>query len=591
MTIQIQGERPRPRESYEGWSREELIEEIRKLRKRKKYGIVWDEEKAREQFDGEIEGKLPILKEIKNKAILTDRSKPINALIEGDNYHSLSVLNYTHKNAIDVIYIDPPYNTGNEEFIFNDNIVDRDDAYRHSKWLSFMSRRLRLAKNLLRDTGIIFISIDDNEYAQLKLLSDEILGPTNYLVTLYVQVRYPGKTLVEDSDVQKLIETVLVYGKSSVARLNRETVDYTLDKFAWQVRVKGRPKSIQIGKKKVEIYDKNDYEIIKTKPSKQNFKEIWASGKILDGNSSGRFFRDYLIPRQSVDKLGTLYKVYGIGDDVYGYRYFTGPKKREATKGKYYQGVPKEIFEGTESGERTLPIETFLNFADGFGNCRLEGHVDFRSGKKPIAFLQRLLKLGMVEGRDNSILDFFAGSGSTGHAVLEINKENPTRQHRFILCTNDENNICTAICYPRLENVIKGYRNSEGKRTKGLGGNLKYFRTSFVESEPTDRNKKRLVDESCEMLCLKEDCFDELESGQQFKIFTNGQGRFLGIVFDDAGIEPFKQKVRELDREINVYVFSLDESAREEEFEDIIELVNLKPIPEAILNVYRRIFK
>ena len=278
----------------------------------------------------------------------------------------------------------------------------------------------------------------------------------------------PGKTLVEDSGVQKLIENVLVYGKSSKATLNRPTEPYSLDKFTYQVRVRGRPKIAEIGGKRVEVYKQGDYDILETTPSKHNLKEIWASGKILDGNSSGRFFRDYLAPRQSVDKLGTLYKVHGIGDDTHGYRYFTGPKKKGATKGKYYQGVPKEIFENTERTQRTLPIETSLNFADSFGNCRLEGHVDFRGGKKPVAFIQHLLKLGMVQRRDNTILDFFAGSGSTGHAVLQLNRKDTTH-HQFILSTNNENEICTSICYPRLSNVIRGDKDSVKERRKGLG--------------------------------------------------------------------------------------------------------------------------
>ncbi|MDP2161883.1 MAG: DNA methyltransferase, partial [Flavobacterium sp.] len=157
------------------------IERLKKeLKKRKKYGLVW-EEKPEEVVEmckpalrsfSEGGGKLPVLKEVKNKEIITDKDKPVNLLIEGDNYHALSVLNYTHAKKVDVIYIDPPYNTGNKDFIFNDRYVDREDAYRHSKWLSFMEKRLRLAKNLLKDTGVIFISIDDNEVAQLKLLMD-----------------------------------------------------------------------------------------------------------------------------------------------------------------------------------------------------------------------------------------------------------------------------------------------------------------------------------------------------------------------------------------------------------------------------------
>ena len=125
------------------------------------------------------------MEEDKNKEIVTDKEKPVNILIEGDNYHALSVLNYTHKGKVDVIYIDPPYNRGTgDHFIYNDKIVDKEDAYRHSKWLSFMEKRLKLAKNLLKNSGVIFISIDDNEFSQLELLCDDIFGEKNNIASL-----------------------------------------------------------------------------------------------------------------------------------------------------------------------------------------------------------------------------------------------------------------------------------------------------------------------------------------------------------------------------------------------------------------------
>src|SRR3989338_8433721 len=184
------------RRNYDEWSKEELVREILALKKQKTYGLVWEREKTKEEFDlfinwegektkeefsPESKDKFPVLAEVKDKEISTDKSKPVNLLIEGDNYHSLAVLNFTHKNSVDVIYIDPPYNTGNNDFKYNDKFVDIEDGYRHSKWLSFMSKRLKLAKNLLKDTGVIFISIDDNEYSQLKLFCDEIFGEINFV--------------------------------------------------------------------------------------------------------------------------------------------------------------------------------------------------------------------------------------------------------------------------------------------------------------------------------------------------------------------------------------------------------------------------
>ncbi|MCH7759445.1 site-specific DNA-methyltransferase, partial [Patescibacteria group bacterium] len=164
---------------YENYTREELIEELEVLKK-KKYGLVWDKKNSQEIIDAFVNWEnvsenfmpkqFPVLKEIKNKEIKNDKDSPVNLLIEGNNYHSLAVLNFTHQNKIDVIYIDPPYNTGNKDFIYNDRYIDSEDSYRHSKWLSFMHKRLMLCKNLLKQSGAIFISIDEKEFAQLKLL-------------------------------------------------------------------------------------------------------------------------------------------------------------------------------------------------------------------------------------------------------------------------------------------------------------------------------------------------------------------------------------------------------------------------------------
>ena len=148
-------------QKYSHWTKEQLVDEVARLRKRKKYGLVWEDKP--EDVVEQCKTELPVLKEVKNKAIAKDKNGPVNILIEGDNYHALSVLNYTHKGKIDVIYIDPPYNTGNKDFKYNDHWVDKEDTYRHSKWLSFLSGRLRFAKNLLKSNGVMFISIDDNE--------------------------------------------------------------------------------------------------------------------------------------------------------------------------------------------------------------------------------------------------------------------------------------------------------------------------------------------------------------------------------------------------------------------------------------------
>ena len=172
----------------------ELLAEIKELKaenaeykKQKAYGLVWENEKNKEKIVEDCKKKLPILERVKDKEIITDKTKPMNLMIEGDNYHALTCLNYTHQGKIDVIYIDPPYNTGKaKEWKFNDKYVDKEDRFRHSKWLNMIEKRLRLAHNLLTDNGVIFISIDDNEQANLKLLCDEIFGEVNFSYNFYL---------------------------------------------------------------------------------------------------------------------------------------------------------------------------------------------------------------------------------------------------------------------------------------------------------------------------------------------------------------------------------------------------------------------
>lgn len=370
-----------------------------------------------------------------------------NKIIHGDNLLALKSLLPEFEGKIKCIYIDPPYNTGNENWIYNDNVnapqikkwlgqvvgKEGEDLTRHDKWLCMMYPRLKLLKKLLADDGAIFISIDDNEQANLKLICDEIFGVNNFVTILYVQVRFAGKTLVEDADFQKVMEQILIYRKSNATKFIKPKSNYDISKFCYKIVEKGTPKILELGNKKIEIFNSGDYEIIKETPSPELLKEIWATGKILDGNSSGRFFRDYLSGRVKQDGLGVLYKVYGIGDDKFGYRYFTGPKKTTATKGKYYQGIPSEILPNLENLVREFPIPNFESLAEDFGNIRHEGNMDFRNGKKPTKLLQKLINYVVNPNDKNSIvLDSFAGSGTTAHAVLNLNQADGG-ERKFIL--------------------------------------------------------------------------------------------------------------------------------------------------------------
>ena len=301
---------------------------------------------------------------------------------------------------------------------------------------------------------------------------DEIFGRNNYLTTFYIRVRYPDKTLKEAMDFQKEIEQIHIYRKQYGAEPNFKYQNVGFDKFNFFVKEKGSSvKTITLGGKKVEIFDKGTFEIVqKEEGSEFGLKEIWASGTILDGNSSGRFFRDYLTGRYKEDGYGVLYKVYGIGDDRFDYRYFTGPQREGATKGKYFQGVPIDKLNANEN-LRKLPINGFYDFASNFGNCRQEGGVGFRGGKKPEALLKMLIEMFTKEG--DLVLDSFAGSGSTAATAQKLNRQ---------WITIEMGEHAYSLCKIRLDSVISGKDKSGITKDVNYQGGGSY---KFYELAPT----------------------------------------------------------------------------------------------------------
>ena len=375
-----------------------------------------------------------------------------NLIVQGDNLDALKSLLPYYRQSVKCIYIDPPYNTGSAFEHYDDNLE-------HSTWLSMMYPRLELLQQFLSDDGFFCCEIDDSEGQYLKVLCDEIFGRQNYLTTIYVQVRYPNKTLKEDMNFHKEIEQIHVYRNSPLATPKLNTSDSGFEKFVYEIEETEKPlTTFKLGGKKVEVFIKGQYKIRKNIGSKYGLKEIWATGTILDGNSSGRFFRDFLMGRYLDDGYGILYKVYGIGDDMFDYRYFTGPQRVGATKGKYYQGVPKDNFE-SEKTSRTLPIENFYDFAANFGNCRHEGGVDFRSGKKPEILIKIILERFSNEG--DLVMDSFLGSGTTAAVAHKMNR-------RYIGIEMGEQAISHIV--PRLQNVIEGEQSGISKSVDWQGG-------------------------------------------------------------------------------------------------------------------------
>jgi len=565
--------------NYENLPKEELIKEIERLKKelknKKKSGLVWEEKP--EEVVEMCKQKLPVLKEVEEKEIITDKEKPMNLLIEGDNYHALSVLNYTHAKKVDVIYIDPPYNTGNKDFIFNDRYVDPEDAYRHSKWLSFMEKRLKLAKNLLKDTGVIFISIDDNEVAQLKLLMDDknrgMFGENNFISILKWKKKKQPSYL--HGQVAGLMEYILAYGKN-ISKVDNLSLD-TRENINTRVDNSSNAISERIFKKGVRVKLPKDIRVIKKGlyKNKTMQTEYLSDVHIVKGRTNNEVivrtrFRNNQEQIDEFIKEDVLFitKNYGLRRDL----------------------LPQEL------EKRKSITDLLLNWGDNQDSDKeLRNLFEKKPFEypKPVLLLKNLIK--SVNFRDGVILDFMAGTGTTAHAVLELNKEDGGNR-KFILCTNNENNngngykIAEDICYPRIKKVIEGYKNLKGENVEGLGGNLKYFKTDFADAEPTDKNKLKLTEQATEMLCIKEGTFESVIDDEKFKLFKNSN-HYTGIIWDQTAILEFKKKIKDIKGKLSIYVFSLGDETSDDEFSDIKQKVQLSPIPEAILRVYRRIFR
>lgn len=495
---------------------QQYLNEITKDIKGKKYGLVFEEH--REAVDEKIDTHIPVLVEEKKLAI--DNGGEQNFLIEGDNLAALKLLEKTHKGKIDVIYIDPPYNTGKDDFIYDDNYVNVDDKFRHSKWCSFITKRLSIARNLLSKSGFIAISIDDNEYSNLKLLCDEIFGFENYQSTFHIQVRYAEKSLNEEKPFKPLMEYVLFYSKDyNTFDPKRDTVDYGTDSFCFTIKELKKGKKFSVKNQEAIVFKPGEWSIEKIAGNLNGLKETWITGSIYTTMSYGKVFQNIVEPRINEDGLGCLYKILGRGDDGLGYRYYTGPARANAKKGKMYSGIPldkREMIESGQAPQRELPILTTYDFAPDFGNIRTEGGVPFGNGKKPIKMIKQFINYH--KQKNITVLDFFAGSASTGHAVLSLNKDDKGKR-KVILCTNNQNNICKEKAYVRMKNVLQ---------SEQLPGSLKYFRIDYVPI--SDKLYYEYADEL--LLHIRE--LVELENGINFS--NNSK---IAIILTDSEMENF----------------------------------------------------
>lgn len=549
---------------YDKFSKDELLALVEKQDNElasKKYGLVWDSEREPEQVVLDCENNLPVLKRVKGKEIKESIDQEDNILIEGDNYHALTVLNYTHKEKIDVIYIDPPYNTGNKDFIYNDKYIDKEDGFRHSKWLNFMEKRLNLAKDLLKETGVIFISIDDNEQAQLKMLCDKIFGEVNFIAQIAWQKKYAASN--DNKSISSVHEYILCYTRS----VN-----------LWHPNLFSRPEELDAK------YKNSDNDLrgpwystnlsVKTFSAKNYYEIISPSGKKFLPPPT----RCWVVSKERYSELLKDNRIY-FGKDGNSRPY------QKTFLSEVQQGiVPDSLWLHKDAGHN---IEAKSILRELFGD--IEKLFDT---PKPVRLIKRILK---ISSEDSSvILDFMAGSGTTGHAVLELNKEDGGNR-KFILCTNNENKICEEVTYPRIQKVIKGYKkNGNGEKVVGLGGNLQYFKTDLVKkTENKDQLRIDLTQKCTEMLCVKENIFNLKVEKEDYKIFSsNTTDKFLCVYYNlyDESFNEFIKEIKRLKGEKRIYIFSEDGKSDKKPFTGISDCF-INEIPQKIIDLYRDLVK
>ena len=549
---------------------------------------------------------MPVLEELEDKVIVTDKKFPTNLIIEGDNYHALSVLNYTHQRKLDVIYIDPPYNTGNRDFKYNDQFVDKEDTYRHSKWLCFMYKRLSLARNLLTDKGVIFISIDDNEYANLKLLCDAIFGENNSIGPI-IQNKLNAKN--DTLNIQKNHEYILVYRNTEIKRAgkviaslyNKKTDIKEVFKdgdeyFYLSDPITTRGEGGVLNKRKnlgYTIYYNpitcdfkgiTDYDIELAKTS-NNEQELYATNSEL-------ISRGYVCirPPKVRGKLGAwtweCERFNSHLNEIFikkskGNK-FSVNKKKFVNSSNVYEVDGKFFYNASSKvGNSKSIVEFSTNDGTDAYNQLLEAGTF--NNPKNVDMLMYFISLFPL--KDALVLDFFAGSGTTGHAIMQLNEEDGGCR-KFILCTNNENKIAEEITYPRIKKIIEGYSG-----VKGIPANVRYFKTGFVsKSNVSDDTRNSLVRKSAEMICVRENTFEKVIEKDGFKIYRN-ENQSTGILFNLNDIDDFKNEITALNVLAHIYVFSLTSDNYDEDFDDLKLGHELCPIPESILEVYRKLFR
>ncbi len=535
------------------------------LNEKKTYGLVW-EDSTEDAFE-QLKTQLPILREVKDRQIVNDTESehyPNHILIEGENLHALVALTYTHAGMIDVIYIDPPYNTGNKDFVYNDSFVDTEDSYRHSKWLSFMEKRLKIAKTLLSEKGVIFISIDDNEQANLKLLCDDIFCSNNFAANIIWEKADSPR--MDAKDFSSRHDFILVYCKNkSIEPINK----------------------LKMGEAP-EHYNKID----------EKGRRYYLKPLRYMGNADSREDRPNLYFPLTAPDGSIIYPIRADGTDG-RWRWSQEKVEKEANriewvKSKKGWSAYSRIYADEEA---EIPVETIWYNKDVESNRnaiatlkKIFGDEKLFTNPKPVKLIERIIQI--AGDKYSTILDFFAGSGTTMHATMQLNAEDGGHR-QCILVTNNENGICENVTYERNKRVIEGYTTPKGDYVEGLkANNLRYYKVDFKERKQSHQSNRELFHEMKDLLCIKEDIYKEQHQfgslplkGKERMIRYFAENRREMLMVYDTRVIPFIvkeiEKMGKKEQPLKIYIFADGAYPYTDDFATVIDKVSLVPMPYA----------
>jgi adenine-specific DNA-methyltransferase len=553
---------------------ERIRQRLAELERGQKLGLVWRD--IPEDVETKLRDEVPVL--VHEKELDVSGANPSDSphiLIEGDNLHALHVLQATHKGRVDVIYIDPPYNTKNKEFIYNDTRIDEEYTWRHSAWLSFMSKRLTLARDLLSSSGLILISIDDHESARLQLLADSIFGEANRMGPLVWF--YEG---VSDNQafIKKTHEYVLIYRKSSDVRLSTNVRDpnVSLAEVIENSVVKNGPKNppssvlLPVGFpadlksgtiKKTNVASltvDRDYEIANHQLRKEvRVTSGWSSKDILQ-----KFIDSGFQPIRDSKGQRTTFSITRAGNIVYR-------KERDQS---HVLSVTRNLGTTANAGAEL----------DAMGV-----HFDF---PKPVGLIKYLLSFS--PDKNSVVLDFFAGSGTTLHATASLNAEDGGTRTCILVSNNEkEVQICREVTQPRCKAVLTG-QWADGTHDP-LPGSLVFFRTDFAKRlKSPDRMRTEIARHTVDLVAVKESTARTVSRNATLAVLK-GAAKTVAVV---PGLDPdhaelrkaAEKKVEDGDKKI-VYLFTWSDHGVEEEVAALWPGWEVNPLPAEMLAALRRL--